>query len=170
MVGGGPNPKMGRILPWRRYLGSGVEGGGGDSQSPLHRLHHLRRLSSWVPVGSRYGYRHPRGQTALAGYVHDGGGTSRDLSAPAPGVRRLGQVQVPGDPGEIWRGSQGPPPPPQVLGEAPDGGAGGEVLGITLPWGERHGAGRPTFDYHIKCGGGCSCQTLGIIYGRRSWG
>ena len=41
---------------------------------------------------------------------------SRGISGPAQGVQRLGQVQVPGDPGGIWCGAQGPPPPPQVLG------------------------------------------------------
>ena len=59
LTGGGPNPKRGRRLTRHRYRGGGVEGGGGDYQSPLHRLHHLPQLPPWIPVGSKYGDRHP---------------------------------------------------------------------------------------------------------------
>ena len=44
---------------------------------------------------------------------------------------------MPGYPGGIWHGDQGPPPPTQVLGEAEDGGADGRLLRRTLPWRER---------------------------------
>ena len=40
---------------------------------------------------------------------------------------------MPGYPGGIWCGAQGPSPPPKVLGEAEDGGTGGRLLRSTLP-------------------------------------
>ena len=41
LAGGSNNPERGWGLMRHRYCGGGVEGGGGDTQSPLHRLHHL---------------------------------------------------------------------------------------------------------------------------------
>ena len=79
-----------------------MEGVGFDSQSPLHRLHHLPRLPPWILGGSRYGDHHSRGQTATSGYGHEGGGPPHNLPGPAQGVRRLGQVQLPINPGGIW--------------------------------------------------------------------
>ena len=70
-----------------------------------------------------------------------------------------------GDPGEIWRGSQVPPPPTQVLVETPDGGAGGGVLRRNLLRGESRDTGKPTVANHIQCGGGNSGPPLGIIGG-----
>ena len=69
---------------------------------------------------------------------------------------------MPGYPGGIWRGSQGHAPPPQVLVEAEDGGAGGRVLRITLPQIERSHPGRPTVAHHFQCGSGRSGLPLGI--------
>ena len=73
------------------------------------------------------------------------------------------------DPGGIWRGSQRPPPPWKVLGETPDGGAGGGVLHITLIRGERLDSGTHTISHHIQCGGGFSGPPLGIICGGKTW-
>ena len=86
LSGGGPNPIRGQILPQKRSRGGGVECGGGDSQLPLHRIHHLPQLPTWIPVGSRHGDRHPRGQSAPAGHVHEGGGPSCDHPGPAQNI------------------------------------------------------------------------------------
>ena len=136
-----------------------MEGGGGESQPPLHRLHHIPRISPWVPFGSRYRYRHPRCQT-----------TPLDIPLPAQVVQRLGKVQVPVDTGGIWSGAQGPPTSPQVLGETPYGGAGRLVLQRTPPQRDRYDAGRTTGVHHIKCGGGRIVPPLVIIDGGKIWG
>ena len=73
LAGGGTNPKRGRRIPRYRYRGCGLEGGGGDSKLPLHRLHHLPGLPPWVPGGLRYGDRQTRGQTDPEGYGHEEG-------------------------------------------------------------------------------------------------
>ena len=70
---------------------------------------------------------------------------------------------MPGHPVGICRGSQGPPLPPQVLGVAPDGGAGGRVLQRTLTRRERHDTVGPTVTHHIQCGGGCVGPPLGVL-------
>ena len=44
---------------------------------------------------------------------------------------------MPGYPGGIWCGDQGPPPTLQILGDATDGGTGGRVLRKKLPRGEK---------------------------------
>ena len=124
MVGGVTNPERGRSLLRNRSRGGGVEGGGGDSQLMLHRLHNLPRLPLWVPGGLRYGDHHPQGKSDPEGYGHEGVGTSHDISGPTQGVRRLGNFQVPEYPRGICHGAQGTPPSPQVLGETPYGGAG----------------------------------------------
>ena len=144
-----------------------MEGGGGDSNSPFHRLHHLPGLPKWVPGGLRYGDRYPRGKNDSAGYGHEEGGTTRNLPGPAQGIQFLGQVQVPVYPGGIWHWAQGPTPPPQVLGAASDGGAGRRVLRRNLPQRERHETLRPTAAHHIKCDGGYSCPPLGVLGGRK---
>ena len=66
-------------------------------------------------------------------YVHEVSGPPRDLTEPTQGIRCLGHAQVPGHPGGIFCRSQVPPPPPQIMGEALDGGVGGGVLSSTLP-------------------------------------
>ena len=48
----------GRLLRHRPCVGD-LEGGGGDSQSPLYHRHHLPRLPSRIPGGLRYRDRHP---------------------------------------------------------------------------------------------------------------
>ena len=156
MAGGGPDPESGRVLPRHRPRGGDLEGVGGDSQSLLHRRHHLRRLPPHILGGSRYGYRHPRGQSASAGCGLEGGGPPCDLPEPAQGLQRLGQVQVTGYPIGIFHGSQGPSPPPEVLVEVEDGGAGERVIHITLPQRDRGRPGRTTIAHHFQCGGGIS--------------
>ena len=59
LTGISPDPKRGRGLPRHRPRGGDLEGGGGDSQSPLHRRHHLPRLPPRIPGGSRCGDCHP---------------------------------------------------------------------------------------------------------------
>ena len=115
LAGGGPDTERGRVLP--RYMSRGVdmEDGGGDSQLPRHRRHHPPRLSPRIPGGSRYGDCHPRGQADSAGCGLEGGSPPYNLPGPAQVLRRLGQVQVPAYPGEIWCGAQFPAPPPQIL-------------------------------------------------------
>ena len=68
---------------------------------------------------------------------------------------------MPGHPGGIWRGSQGPPSPLHVLGKASDGGACRGVIRSTLLWGGRHDTGVPTVTHHLQCGGGHSGTPLG---------
>ena len=80
---GGPDPESGRQIQWHRSCGGGVEGGNGDFKLPLHRLHHLLRLPSLFPGGSRYGDRLPRSQTVPSGNGHEGGGPPRNLTGPA---------------------------------------------------------------------------------------
>ena len=62
---------------------------------------------------------------------------------------------MPGYTGGLWRGSQGPSPPPTVLGKADCGGEGGSVLWFTLPHRERGYPGRLTAAHHFQCGGRC---------------
>ena len=67
LAGGGTDPKRGRVLPCHRHHGGDLEVSCGDSQSPLHRRHHLPRLPPRIPGGLRYGDRHPQGQAPLSG-------------------------------------------------------------------------------------------------------
>ena len=148
-----------------RNRGGDVEGGGGDSQSTLHRLHQLPRLPPRVLLRLRYGDLQPQGKVALAGCGLEGGGAPCNPSGPEQGIQYLVQVQVTVNTGGIWRRAQGPPPPPHVLGEASDGGAGGRVLQRTLLRRERRHPGRPTVAHHLQCGGGRGGLPLGILSG-----
>ena len=103
-------------------------------------------------------------------YGHEVGDPSHNLPGPAQNIRHPGQVQVPGYPGGIWFGSQGPLPPPQVLVESSDGGAGGRVIRITFLWGERRGAGGPAVAQHLQCCGLRSGLPLEIPDGGRVLG
>ena len=55
----GNDPERGRGLTWHMPCGGDLEGSDGDSQSPLHCLHHLPRLPPRIPGRSQYGDRHP---------------------------------------------------------------------------------------------------------------
>ena len=132
MAGGGPDPERERGLPRHIPHGGDLEDGGGDSQSPLHRRHHLPRIPPRIPESLQYMERHPRAQASSAGCSIEIGGPPCNLPGPAQGLKCLGQVQVNGYPGGLWRGAQGPSPPPTVLGEAEDCGEGGRVLWCTL--------------------------------------
>ena len=92
-----------------------MEGGGSDYKLSLHRLHHLPRLPPWFLGKSWYGDRQTQGQTDPEGYRHEVLVPPRYLPGPAQVVRRLGQVQVSGCPGGIWRGAQVPPLLPKVF-------------------------------------------------------
>ena len=170
LAGSGHNTERSWRLTLHSYHGGGMEGGGGDSQSPLHRLHCLPQLPPWILGGLQYRDHHLQVKTAPAGCVHEGGGPSHNLTWPAQDVRRLGQVQVPGDPGGIWCGFHGPPPPPHVLGETPDGGASEGVLQRTLIPRERCDVRGTTVAHHIQCGGGNRGPPLVVIGGGNSWG
>ena len=130
--GCGPDTERGRGLTRHRPHGGDLGGGGGDSKSTLHLRRHLPQLPLQIPVGSRYGYHHPRDQSASAGCGLEGGGSPCNIPEPSEVSRRLGQVQVPEYPGLICRGAQGPLPPTKVLGEAEYGGACGRLLRSTL--------------------------------------
>ena len=41
LEGSGPNPKRGKRITRHRSRGGGLEGSGGASIFPLHRLHHI---------------------------------------------------------------------------------------------------------------------------------
>ena len=118
LAGGGPYPKMVRVLLWHRTRGGDLEGGGGDSQPPLHRRYHLPRLPPRIPDGSRYGDRQPQGQSASAGCGLEGGGSPCNIPRPAQGLQLLGKFHMPGYPGGTLHGYQGPLPPLKLLGEA----------------------------------------------------
>ena len=59
LAGGSPNTERERRLTRHGSRGGGVEGGGDDSQLPLHSLYHLTQIPPWIPGGSLYGDRHP---------------------------------------------------------------------------------------------------------------
>ena len=92
-----------------------MEGGGGGSQLPLHRLYCLPQLPPRVPGGLWYWDLHPRFQADPAGCGLEGGGATLDIPVPAQGIQLFLQVQVHVYTGGLWHGYQGPPPPPQVL-------------------------------------------------------
>ena len=82
-----------------------------------------------------------QGQSATAGCGLEGVGATCNITGTVQGIQFLGQVQVHGHPGGIWRGSQGPPPPLQVLGSDIYGGPGKRVLLRTLPQREKRHTG-----------------------------
>ena len=139
-----------------------MEDSGSDTQYTLHCLHHLPWIHPWVPGGTWHGDHKPWSKNDSAGYSHKGSGTPHNIPESAQGIRCLGQVQVPENNEGIWHGSQVPPTPPQILGEAPYVGAGGGVLWSTLTRKERRGTGVPTVAYHLQCGGGPSGPPLGV--------
>ena len=55
LAGGGTDPKRGRVLPCHRHHGGDLEVSCGDSQSPLHRRHHLPRLLHGFRAGCGMG-------------------------------------------------------------------------------------------------------------------
>ena len=67
-----------------------------------------------------------------------------------------------GYPEGLWRGSQGPSPPPTVLDKAEDGGKGGRVIRCTLPQREGCYPGQPTVSHHFQCDGRRGGSPLGI--------
>ena len=66
MAGGSPDSQGEEGIPGHRPRGGDVKGSGGNSKSPFHSLHHLPRLSPWVPGRSRNRHHHPRGQSVSA--------------------------------------------------------------------------------------------------------
>ena len=69
---------------------------------------------------------------------------------------------MPGYPGGLCCGSQGPSPPLTVLVEVEDSGEGRRVLRCTLPRIERGDPGRPAVTHHFKCRGRRGGLPLGI--------
>ena len=69
---------------------------------------------------------------------------------------------MPGYPGGLWCGAQGPSPPSTVLSESEGGGKSGRVLRCTLPRRERGYPERPTVAHNFQCGGRCGGSPLGI--------
>ena len=86
LEGGGHDPERGRGIPRHRPSGVDLEGGGSDSQSPLHRRHHLTRLPPRITGGSWYMELHPQAQAASEGCSLEGGGPPYDLTGPAQGL------------------------------------------------------------------------------------
>ena len=87
LAGGSSNPKREKGIPRNRSRGGGVEGGGGDTQSLLHHLHHLPRLPPWVPGKTRYRELNPLGKTASVGFGHEGSGPPCDIPETAQGIQ-----------------------------------------------------------------------------------
>ena len=141
MAGGGtiPNGEMG--LPWHRPHGGRVEGSGENSKTMAHSLRHLPRIPPWIPGRLKHRYRHPRGQTASSVSSLEGGGPVHNIYGSVQDVLCLGQGNMSGSPGGIWRGYSSFPDPPDVLGFAADGCKSGRILqvGITGLWGATHG-------------------------------
>ena len=102
-----------------------MEGRGGDITSPAHDRNHLPRRPTQFPGGSRYWDSHPRGQAATEDCSHEGGSPVRDLPGPGQGVRRLGQVQEPGDLGRVHDGTTSKTDAAGILGKVHVGGTGG---------------------------------------------
>ena len=77
---------------------------------------------------------------------------------------------MPGYPGRLWCGTQGPSPPPIVLGEADDVDDIDRVLRCTLLRRERGYPGQPTVVHHFKFGGRRGGSPLGISAGEGTGG
>ena len=130
-------------------------------KSPFHILHYLPRLPPWIQGGSRHRYCQPLGQAITTACGLEGGVPVPDLPGPAQGVWRLGQVQVPGNPGGIRRRPQGQETTHNLLALTDHGGAGGWLLQDSV-WGrERCDAGRPAVPHNFQCGGGHGRPALG---------
>ena len=86
MTGGGIDTQEERWIPLHWTCGGDVEGSGGDFKSPVHGLHHLPQLPSWVSGRLRHRYRHPLGQDASEVICLEGGGRVHDLSGTAQGA------------------------------------------------------------------------------------
>ena len=82
MAGGGSDLKGEKGLLWHWPHGGDMEVSISDFKSPAHSLHHLPRLPTKVSGGSRHGYRHPRGQTALAVIGLEGRCSVHDIYGP----------------------------------------------------------------------------------------
>ena len=59
LAGGGHDTERGRGILWHWPRVGDLEGGDGDSQSPLHCRHHQPRLPPRITGGSRYRDCHP---------------------------------------------------------------------------------------------------------------
>ena len=92
-----------------------------------HILHNLPRRPPWIQGRSRHGDRHPRGQAASVACGIGGGGPLRDLPGPDQILRRLGQVQVPGNPGGLRRRSKRQETTDKLLAPPEHGGQSGGV-------------------------------------------
>ena len=86
MEDGDPDSQGEEGLPGHRPCGGDVEGSGGDFKSLAHGLHHLPRLTPWIPGGSHHRYRHPQGQAASAAIGLEEGDHVRDIPIPSQGV------------------------------------------------------------------------------------
>ena len=72
LTGGGTDHEWGMELPRHRLSGGDLECGGGDSQLPLHRHHHLPQLPPRITGGLRYRDRHPIAQADSSGCSLEG--------------------------------------------------------------------------------------------------
>ena len=116
---------------------------------PFHILHHLPRRPPWIQGRSWNGDRHPRGQAVITACGHEGGGTLHDLPGPDQSVRRLGQVQVPGDPRGLRRRPKRQEASDDLLAPPDSGSQSGRLLRNGVRRGERRNTGRPAVPHHI---------------------
>ena len=149
MAGDDPDSQGGKQLLWNWPRGVDVEGSDGDFKLPDHSLHHLPQIPPRIFGRSRHRYRHPRGQDASSVNGLEGGGPTCDISGPAQGVWRLGQVQVPGNLGGVGRGPLIQAAPPEVVEAVENGRKGGRILrdGVSVStWSD---TGRSALPHHI---------------------
>ena len=138
-----------------------MEGSGGDSKSPFHILHHLPRRPPWFQGRSRHRDRHPQGQAAPLACGLEGGVPLRDIPGPDQSVRRLGQIQVTGDPEGLRRRPKRLETNDKLLAPPDRGGQSGGLLWNGIQRGVRRDAGRPAVHHHIQCGSGRGRPALG---------
>ena len=137
--------EKGEKVVQRYWVGGGhVEVRGGDLTSPAHDRNHIPRRPTWFPGGSRYWDSHPRGQAASSACSHEVGSSVRDLPGPYQGVRRLGQVQEPGDLGRVRGGNTSKTAAAGVLEKIHDGGTSRKVFWDRVQGREGRDTGRPT--------------------------
>ena len=79
-------PKGERGGIWNQPSVVGLEGGDIDYQLPLRLLRLLPRHPPWFTGGSQHRYHLPRGQTASAFKVREGGFSVRNISVPSQGI------------------------------------------------------------------------------------